>query len=94
MATSVSRLPSVQEFQFEYIVPVSSDDALQWAEKVVVIHEDEKSFNEAHIEMTNLVWWKASDERFTHELHIHPSPSSKQSWTFSYVYTPCSRLAR
>ena len=82
MACVLKPLPPTHEFQFEYRVPSSLDDALKWAEEVVVIYEDEKSFDDAHEEMTNTVWWKTSDERFTHELHIHPIPSS-QSWTFT-----------
>ena len=80
IACTISLLPA-REYHFEYAVPQSLEDAFRWTDAVVFFYEDPKSFQEAHDELYTTRWWRASDHRHTHELHVRPNPKSEQSWT-------------
>ena len=85
IACTMSRLPDYS-YEFKYEVPSSLDAALTWAASVVFIHEESLSFEEAHTRVMDTVWWKASDGRYTHELHIYPNPVGSDSWTFTQAF--------
>ena len=87
IAYTISLLPT-GEYQFQYTVPRSLEDALKWADEVSFFYEDVKTFREAHDKIDETRWWGASDHRYTHEVHVHPNAKSECSWTITLVLRP------
>lgn len=71
-------------FQFDYHVPTSLEDAVKWCDEVVFVNEDGTSFQEHHDCIVSQRWWRASEGRYTYELHVTPNlMENSASWTFT-----------
>ena len=73
----------------EYRALRSSDEALSWAAQVVFVYDYESgaTFKENHERIFHERWWKATEGRYTYELHVQPNGSDEEvwdSWTFTY----------
>ena len=67
-------VPSPGGFQFEYRTPTGLDDALNWTEQVVFFAEEGTTFMENYGRVAPHRWWKASEGRYTYEIHVFDSP--------------------
>jgi hypothetical protein len=71
-------------FLFEYRVPKGLGDVLAWIEEAVFVDERGVSFRENHDLVYPQRWWKATEGRYTFELHVAPNLSEGlSSWTFT-----------
>ena len=91
IACSVSKLPLPERaYHLLYTVPKGADDALQWTDTILFIHDEEKTFSDAHSELAKTRYWTSSEDRYTMELHVYRKPDSTTSWSFWYVWTKCT----
>ena len=82
-----TKLPSF-EFQLSYRVPQSVSDVEAWANEILFFSKTSNDLGRfgSHDRVANERWWKARDNRYTHEIHVAPTSgtiASSQSWTFS-----------
>ena len=84
----MSKLPLPERaYHVLYTVPKGADDALHWADAILCIHDEEKTFVDAHSELAKATYWTPSEDRYTMELHVYRKPDSTASWSFWYVQT-------
>jgi hypothetical protein len=87
LACRTSRLPDL-DYQFEYTVPRSLDDALAWAKDVLFISDNAMSFEERHLYLHENRWWDCASMNYAFELHVAPSNSGRgECWVFQYVFS-------
>ncbi|KZT04207.1 uncharacterized protein LAESUDRAFT_728445 [Laetiporus sulphureus 93-53] len=75
--------PPMGDWSHEYRVPDTLEDVFAWVEEVVFVHENGTSFLDNHERIFHESWWRATEGRYSYELHIVPNLSAgSNSWTF------------
>ena len=82
VACRLCKLPA-GDFQFAYTLPKSTDDALVWVNETLFFEEAGDGFNANHERIVRERWWKASDDKYTHQYYITPPGATTQQWTVS-----------
>ena len=82
IACTLRKLDSSSEYTFKYEIPRSYDHALSWARTITVFQEYNLPFFEEHNSLKEDNLWRASDGRYTLEVHASASSSG---WNFRWV---------